>query len=315
MRWSLPLSSLGTRLLGFWAVRLVIVVAALLLSVLLRDIVVGILAAVLRLGDAAPQLWLGRPRTPETMTVVGALYSVAAFLITVGLGYGAYAWYVKRIERRPPAEIALSGAAPELGIGAIVGVGIILSAVAVIGVTGGASIAPTGQWLFAVTALAGAATAACMEELLLRGVVLRILEHWVGTWIALAASAALFGMIHLTNDGATWTSTLTIALTGGLVLGLAYIATRRLWLAVGIHFGVNAAQGAFFGLHVSGQETRGLLATELAGPDLLTGGPFGVESSVTVLAVGLLLALVLLRRVQRYGRVVPPAWRRFRTAL
>ena len=306
----MSLSSLLTKLLGFWAVRLIVVVLALLLAMLVGQIVVSVLAGVLRLGANQPQTWLSPPRTPETMSIVGSFFGIAAFLIIVGLGYGVYAWYVRRIERREPTEIALKGAAAPFGIGTIMGAGIVLSAVAVIGLAGGLSIAPTGQWGFAVTALAAGATAACMEELVLRGIVLRILEHWLGTWVALATSAALFGAIHLGNAGATWTSTLTIALTGGLILGLAYILTRNLWLAVGIHFGVNAAEGGLLGLPVSGQQTYGVFATDVSGPDLLTGGAFGAEASVTVLVVGLVLAFVLLRSVLRYGRIVPPPWRR-----
>ena len=302
--------SLGRRILDLWAVRLVIVVVALLLAVLLRDILTGILAGALRLGSAEPELWLGRPRSPTTMTAAGAIYAPAAFALTVALGYGAFAWCVRRLERRAPTEIALAGAPRAVGLGTLVGIGIVLVAVVVIGLAGGLSIAPSGEPLFAVAALASAATAACMEELLVRGVVLRTLEHWVGTWLALAVTAALFGALHLTNPGATWISALTIALTGGLILGLAYVATRRLWLAVGLHFGVNAAQGALLGLPVSGGGTRGLFVTNVTGSDVLTGGRFGVESSLTVLVVGLGVSFLLARRVQRSGHVLPPLWAR-----
>jgi len=302
--------SLGRRILDLWAVRLVIVVVALLLAVLLRDILTGILAGALQLGSAEPELWLGRPRSPTTMTAAGAIYALAAFALTVALGYGAFAWCVRRLERRAPTEIALAGAPRAVGLGTLVGIGIVLVAVVVIGLAGGLSIAPSGEPLFAVAALASAATAACMEELLVRGVVLRTLEHWVGTWLALAVTAALFGALHLTNPGATWISALTIALTGGLILGLAYVATRRLWLAVGLHFGVNAAQGALLGLPVSGGGTRGLFVTSVTGSDVLTGGPFGVESSLTVLVVGLGVSFLLARRVQRSGQVLPPLWAR-----
>jgi len=302
--------SLGRRILDLWAVRLVIVVVALLLAVLLRDILTGILAGALQLGSAEPELWLGRPRSPTTMTAAGAIYALAAFALTVALGYGAFAWCVRRLERRAPTEIALAGAPRAVGLGTLVGIGIVLVAVVVIGLAGGLSIAPSGEPLFAVAALASAATAACMEELLVRGVVLRTLEHWVGTWLALAVTAALFGALHLTNPGATWISALTIALTGGLILGLAYVATRRLWLAVGLHFGVNAAQGALLGLPVSGGGTRGLFVTSVTGSDVLTGGRFGVESSLTVLVVGLGVSFLLARRVQRSGQVLPPLWAR-----
>ena len=302
--------SLGRRILDLWAVRLVIVVVALLLAVLLRDILTRILAGALQLGSAEPELWLGRPRSPTTMTAAGAIYALAAFALTVALGYGAFAWCVRRLERRAPTEIALAGAPRAVGLGTLVGIGIVLVAVVVIGLAGGLSIAPSGEPLFAVAALASAATAACMEELLVRGVVLRTLEHWVGTWLALAVTAALFGALHLTNPGATWISALTIALTGGLILGLAYVATRRLWLAVGLHFGVNAAQGALLGLPVSGGGTRGLFVTNVTGSDVLTGGRFGVESSLTVLVVGLGVSFLLARRVQRSGHVLPPLWAR-----
>ena len=49
-----------------------------------------------------------------------------------------------------------------------------------------------------------------------------------------------------------------------------------------------------------------------SGSDLLTGGPFGVESSLTVLVVGLGVAFALARRVVRSGQVLPPLWSRAR---
>jgi membrane protease YdiL (CAAX protease family) len=304
----MSLASFGRRILDLWAVRLVIVVVALLLAVLLRDILTGILASALQLGAAEPELWLGRPRSPTTMTGAGAIYALVAFVLTVALGYGAFAWCVRRIEKRAPTEIALARAPRAVGVGTLVGIGIVLASVAVIGLAGGLTIAPSDAPLFAVAALASAATAACMEELIVRGVVLRTLEHWVGTWLALALTAALFGALHLANPGATWISALTVASTGGFVLGLAYVATRRLWLAVGLHFGVNAAQGALLGLPVSGSSARGLFATTVTGPDVLTGGPFGVESSLTVLVVALGVAFVLARRARRSGQIRPPLW-------
>jgi membrane protease YdiL (CAAX protease family) len=200
------LASLGRRILDLWAVRLLIVVVALLWAVLVRDILTAMLAGAFGLGSAEPQMWLGRPRSPTTMTAAGALYALVAFALTVALGYGAYAWCVRRLERRAPTEIAFAGAPRAVGIGALVGLGIVLAAVAVIGLAGGLAIAPSSEPLFAVAALASAATAACMEELVVRGVVVRTLEHWVGTWLALAATAAVFGALHLTNPGATWIS-------------------------------------------------------------------------------------------------------------
>jgi uncharacterized protein len=64
---------------------------------------------------------------------------------------------------------------------------------------------------------------AAIEELLFRGLLFRLVEEWSGTWIALAVSAALFGLVHAANPGATWISTMAIALEAGLLVA----AVRR----------------------------------------------------------------------------------------
>ena len=306
----MSMSELGKRILRSWVVRLVLALFAVLLAVVLRDILMGVLAGVLKLGDTAPQLWLSRTRSPSTMTVTAAAYSVVAFLTMTGLAFGLYALYVRRVEKRTPSELSAKRAASELVVGAALGFGMFLTVVAVLAAGGYATVARADAWLFAVSAFAGAATAACMEELVLRGVVLRLLEKGVGTWAALALSATLFGLLHRQNPNATWISTLTIALTGGLVLGLAYVITRTLWLAVGLHFAANASQGGLLGLPVSGQAARGFFVTQVSGPDLLTGGVFGIEASAILLVVALLVAAVMLRRAVGLGQMVPPSWTR-----
>ncbi|MGB3796906.1 MAG: type II CAAX endopeptidase family protein, partial [Alteraurantiacibacter sp.] len=77
------------------------------------------------------------------------------------------------------------------------------------------------------------------EELLIRGIILRWLEELTGTWIALVISALIFGFLHAGNDNATFFSSLAIAIEAGVLLGTAYILTRSLWLAIGLHAGWN----------------------------------------------------------------------------
>jgi hypothetical protein len=86
--------------------------------------------------------------------------------------------------------------------------------------------------------------------------------------------------------------------------------TRRLWLAIGPHAGENAPHGALLGVPVSGHDTPGLFVTHLSGADVLTVGAFGVEASIVLLVVALLLAGVMLRRTVRRGQIVPPSCRR-----
>ena len=71
------------------------------------------------------------------------------------------------------------------------------------------------------------ASGAAFEELLFRGVLFRLIEEWAGTCIALALSALAFGAAHAFNPGATWVSTLAIALEAGVLLGSAFVVTRN----------------------------------------------------------------------------------------
>ncbi len=81
--------------------------------------------------------------------------------------------------------------------------------------------------------------------------------------------------------------------------------TRRLWLPIGIHFAWNFTQGGIFGSSVSGNQLgEGLLRSTLTGPDWLTGGAFGVEASIAVIAVGVVVGALILWRASRSGNIV-----------
>jgi membrane protease YdiL (CAAX protease family) len=149
------------------------------------------------------------------------------------------------------------------------------------------------------------------EEILFRGVILRQLERLVGTWLALGITAMLFGAVHLANPGASLFAGFAIAIEAGILLGAAYLVTRRLWLAIGLHAGWNFTQGWVFSVPVSGGEAPlGLLVTRRVGPDWLTGGDFGLEASAVAMVVATLAGLLLLRRAALRGEVRPPPWRR-----
>ena len=138
-----------------------------------------------------------------------------------------------------------------------------------------------------------------------RGVLFRRLEAALGTSVALLISASVFGLLHAGNAGASWTSTLAIALESGVLLGILYAATRSLWLPIGLHLGWNFTEGGVFGAAVSGGQYQGIFPATLSGPDWLTGGAFGPEASVAALIVSLCASTVLAWYAVRGGM-----WRR-----
>ncbi|MFJ9421458.1 lysostaphin resistance A-like protein [Streptomyces sp. NPDC101249] len=231
---------------------------------------------------------------------------LAGALIALG-GAGVYAAVVRRLDGRPVTELAPGGAVRSLRTGTVVGLGLFTATLAVIVLFGGYRTeggVSVGGMLTLLGIMAGVAVT---EELLFRGVVFGALEELTGTRGALTISALLFGGLHLLNPGATVWGALAIAVEGGLMLGAVYAATRSLWLPIGIHFGWNFAESGLFGTTVSGNDDAptGLVHGILSGPDALTGGTFGPESSFVAILICSIPTWIYLRRAARAGLLRP----------
>jgi hypothetical protein len=169
----------------------------------------------------------------------------------------------------------------ELGIGLVIGFGLYAASILVLVIMGIYRIVGFNPVSFMLTAIPMAISAAVFEELLFRGVLFRIVEEWLGSWVALFVSSLVFGLVHLMNPEATMTGAIFIAIEAGILLGAAYMLTRRLWMSMGFHAAWNWTQSAVFSGVVSGSDTDpGLIKPVIDGPALLTGGQFGLEASI-----------------------------------
>jgi uncharacterized protein len=220
----------------------------------------------------------------------------------------AYRWLIRVTERRSANELGTRMAASGLASGVVAGAGLFALVYAVLWAVGAARLQGFGALTGLSAALSVAIASAVGEEIVFRGVVFRLLEDALGTTAALILSAAMFGLVHAGNHGATWASTLAIALESGALMGLAYALTRTLWLPVGLHFGWNFTEGGIFGAAVSGGDYTGIIVAPLSGPRILTGGAFGPEASIVAMAVSLIVSVVLAAFAIREGKWRP--WRR-----
>nr|WP_283937679.1 CPBP family intramembrane glutamic endopeptidase [Sphingomonas hankyongi] len=168
----------------------------------------------------------------------------------------------------------------------------------------------TGQ-LLRLLIVAGIAPAV-FEEIFFRGILFRWIEDFGGSWAALIVTSALFGLAHIVNPGATWFSSFAVAMEAGLLLGGAYMLTRSLWMPIGLHAAWNFTQGFIFDVPVSGIDQQGLVQAKLSGPELLSGGAFGLEASVIAVVIASAAGLLLVHRAARIGRVEQPWWVRRR---
>jgi membrane protease YdiL (CAAX protease family) len=231
-------------------------------------------------------------------------------LVGVATGLLAYYGFVRLIERRKVSELASVYAAKELGLGAVLGAGLFSTTIAILWLLGYYQVSAINPWTAIIPWFITGIISGTLEELLIRGVLFRIMEESLGTWIALVVSALIFGALHLANPNATLWAGLAIAIEAGIMLAAAYVLTRRLWVPIGIHFAWNFVQGGIFGVAVSGNEAKGLLQSALSGPALLSGGEFGAEASIFAVIVCLAAGIFFVWKSYMQGKFIKPFWNR-----
>jgi uncharacterized protein len=241
---------------------------------------------------------------------VGLAKPLAALLAT-GFLLACYQALYRRLERRPVDELAGRRALFEVGAGFGLGVlliGVVFAVLAALGCYRIESLADASGLLPGLALLTFYAS---VEEVLFRGVLYRIIEESLGTGIALAVSAALFGLVHINNPNGRALSALSAG-EAGVLLGLAFTLSGRLWLPIGLHTAWNYMQ-TVLGTPVSGvNDLAGdaLVHGTLRGPVWLTGGAYGSENSMVSIVIVLIACVVCLRLGLRTGRLVRPFWRR-----
>jgi len=138
--------------------------------------------------------------------------------------------------------------------------------------------------------------AALNEELIFRGFPLQLLIDGLGEWPAMIGLSILFGALHLNNPNATILGTLN-TIVAGILLSLAYVRTRSLWLPYAIHVGWNVGLGFVFGFPLSGVDIASLWTTGTAGSETILGGGYGPEGGL----LGTFTFAAAAVMVQRHG--------------
>ncbi len=149
---------------------------------------------------------------------------------------------------------------------------------------------------------------AVVEELVFRGMAIR---EWAAKWGWIVASifgGIYFGLAHFLQNiqnmspvSFVWLVFASI-ITSFLFVAM-YIRSKSLWLPIGFHAGWNFALSALLGTTMSGKSQLGVFQTELIGPAFLTGGEFGIETSVVSVTLSFIIAL-LFWRYSKLGEVM-----------
>jgi len=237
---------------------------------------------------------------------------LSSILMIVGATAGFF-FYTKLVENRPALELSPKYAITETSLGLLLGAVIFSTVVFIMYLIGVLRFDAINGASNLINFLPELLIAGFIEEYMLRGIIFKLSEELLGSWIAIIIQAALFGLIHGGNPNATAFSTFAISIEAGILLVAVYMLTRRLWMAIGLHFAWNWMQGPFFGIPVSGIDINGFFETSLNGPEILTGGAFGAEASLIALVICTIIGCFLLvKAVKMDNNIVKPLWVRER---
>ena len=155
------------------------------------------------------------------------------------------------------------------------------------------------QTIFIYTLVFGGGAA--IEELINRGYIFQVLCEGTRTWIAVLATSIFFSIVHIFNEHLSLASSFFLFIHG-ILFAVAYLKTRSIWTAIGIHWSWNFIQGPIMGIPVSGSTiTNSIFNAQPQGFDIFSGGQFGVEGSI----LSSLISLVFVVFVWRTKWVAP----------
>ena len=221
-----------------------------------------------------------------------------------------YRLYSRWIEKRKAVEISGHKSLQELGSGILISFGLVGIMVLLMVLLGYYRIERIDSPDILIDTFVFFGMGAFVQVLAFRLVLYRLTEELLGSWLAFAFIAIIFGAVHLGNPDAGLWSTISLIL-GDVLLFAAFIYTRRIWLVWGIHWGWNFFQDGVFGMPNSGiTELPSWIQPIIQGPGWITGGVFGIETSVISVFLSLVVGLIILKAAIEKNQIVLPIWNR-----
>jgi len=227
-------------------------------------------------------------------------------ILRVALVTGGF-WLLGRFldkEEHPIEAIGLKrrkGWCAEVGLGLAFGWAIVVVCVLPLTVIGGISVVlltAVHDWAWLLVEALFFLLLTLGEELVLRGYGFQRLIAAVGEFRGTVLMVALTAVAQWAVPSSTGASIL-VAMLVTVLLSVAYLRTRALWVSWSINFGWKASRAILFGLAVRGDASHSpVVEGNPMGPFWLTGGGYGLDASWWA-AIVLLAALPILYKVTR----------------
>ncbi|WP_175288771.1 CPBP family intramembrane glutamic endopeptidase [Flagellimonas eckloniae] len=214
----------------------------------------------------------------------------------------SYFYFFKLFEKREIKELSKTNLKTELFGGFLFGFLVLSFVILILYLLGYYSIDGISDLSYLLAPFSFLVLAALIEEVFFRLIIYRIIEKWIGTYLALLLISIIFTVPHLFNDNVTLLSILLL-LTFGFAHSIMYTYTKRLWLPFAFHLGWNFAQ-PFYGSNLSGTEEEHIINSNFDGPVLLIGSEFGIEDSILSIILLLIVCIIFLRLSIRQKKIV-----------
>ena len=231
------------------------------------------------------------------------LVEQAMFAFLLLFGYAGMGFSLDR-QLNPLSQQGLparKGWLSETGIGLAFGWAIAVACVLPLVVFGGIAMHLTLHlasfgWLAVDTAYFALGTLAI--QIAFRGYPFQCAIRVVGELSAALIMAVFYGILNATLPEASHAS-MAVNIALGLLLAMAYLRTRALWLPWGLQFGWTASRALLFGLPVMGISSHSpVVQGDPLSPYWMSGGDFGLDGSWLSFAV-ILLAMPLVYSATR----------------
>jgi len=232
-------------------------------------------------------------------------------ILESSLAVTSYVLLFKFFEKRKIIELSWSTFGKYAFMGFAAGLTLQSLAVLVLYIATGYSVVKVNPLSFLLSGFSMALIAGFVAEIIIRGIIFRLIEEQTGTVVALIFTAILFVLLHTGANGATILSVTATTIQAGILISAAYVATRSLWFPIFFHFAWDFAEPAIFGSINPGITVgRTLLSSKISGPELLTGGIFGLGNSLQAVIFCSILSVIFLLLAKRKNNFIKPSWRR-----
>lgn len=138
------------------------------------------------------------------------------------------------------------------------------------------------------------------EEFLLRAILMNQMAAKGKISLAMIANSLIFAIFHLGNAGISPMAFANIFLLG-LIFSQIFYLSDSIYIVGAAHSFWNMTMANIYGITVSGNKSVGVtyFTTSLKGPDLISGGGFGVEGSIVTTIVLAILIVILIRKIKQ----------------